>query len=247
MKTGTSNKDRTMNRRLQRWALPLLLVFTALAAVIVIRFADDESRYETEEDYFQFFMEQRREYQTGTTLLPGRYLLSIEQDGNESATDTTPLYSEQRPSLCLTQDVCWVDPLNGNEWKLLWMTRLTRTGEGDVMECVSGKNTFTIAGGLLNDCRGTCVFLDHVKLSVNGLSWNLTPLSFCSAYGGIVRIYDYETGEMTVLEERNTHITAVSQWGYSVDLTMGIFTNEYGKNRLLSPSPENVPERYQTK
>ena len=241
MRQAKPNNNRAADRRLQRWALPLLAVLVILAVGIILRFMNEETTVQIREDVFQFFSEQRTKYSEGTTMLQGKYNLILKSGDEESSADPTPLYSESSSALYISRNSCWLDPANGDSWYIPAMSRLEEIGDTAFYLTV-GKQTAEFSGGIISDCEGTYLFLDYVELSINGRKLELAPLSFCSISDDIVRVYNYGTDELRCFEEQTTNITATARRNYHVDLSIGIYTGPTGKYRLLVADPTIMPE-----
>lgn len=237
MSLAKRSNPRVLDRRLQRWALPLLAVLAALAVVLVLRFMNKETKIVVGEDVYQFSREKRYDYQAGITLLQGKYDIVIDTEEEEVNGDATPLYSNAAPALYLARDVSWCDPTTGLEWFIPAFTRLEQDAVGR-FRCEFRKENVQFDGGIINDCRGTYLFLDYTELQIGGRIVDLTPLSFCSVLRNTARIYDYESGQLSVMETGSENLIARVPRGYRVDLTRGIFTDAEGNSRLMVASPK---------
>ncbi len=213
--------------------MPLLALLVIIAVAAIVRFVENETQVSVQEKTYQYAMDQKLEFDAGTTLLPGKYAIILETDGVRVDGDPTPVYSQEAEALYLARDAAWSDPMNGHQWKIPAFSRL-ELGERDCVMCTLGDNTIRLDGGLLSDCAGTWLFLDAVSLYVNGKTFDLPPLSFCSIAGAQARMYDYAEESLRTEEEVRTNLTVRAKRGYQVDLTTSIFTNIDGSFYLMS-------------
>lgn len=245
MRQAKPNNNRAADRRLQRWALPLLAVLVILAVGIILRFMNKETTVVLEEDVYQFDLDRRLDYSAGTTMLQGKYTIILRTEDEESDGDSTPLYSTNNVAMYLTRDASWVEPYTGNEWAVDAFSKLEWDG-ADSCRIVNGKDSVWLEGGILNDCAGTYVFIDPVNLLIDGKTYPLSPFSFCSIKGKNARVYCYDDKDYYTTQTLSTHVVAEFGKGYSVDLTTGIYTDPNGNYRLLVASPsllKNVKDR----
>ncbi|MBR0310815.1 MAG: hypothetical protein IJQ98_00320 [Oscillospiraceae bacterium] len=245
MKTGTSNKRGMFDKRLQRWAVPLLAVLAIFAIMIILRFMNRETTTQINEDVYQFSLDRRLDYSAGTTMLQGKYAIILRSETEETDGDPTPLYSSSNPAMYLMRDASWVEPYTGDEWAVDALCKLEWDGD-DNCRIVSDKASILLEGGILNDCAGTYVFIDPVDLLIDGKQYALSPFSFCSINGKNVRVYCYDDKDYYTTQALSTHVIAQSGKGYSVDLSTGIYTDPNGEYRLLVASPDllrNIKDR----
>ena len=243
MKTAKSNNRNAASKRLQFWALPILVVLAALAVFLVLRFMNRENEVTLEESVYQFSRDRRLDYDAGTAMLQGKYSIILRTENREETDgDATPLYAAQEEvrALYLTRNVSWTDPFTGQEWSIPMFTRLAQA-DGALVDLELNGKTIRLEGGIGNDCAGTYVFLDYGSVLLNGKTVAVTPFSFCSTAGGSVRIYNYENDDLYTTDRRATNLVFAADRGYQVDLTTGIFTDEQGNYRLLVASPKLLP------
>ena len=236
MNLAKPSNPKVMDRRLQRWALPLLVVLAALAVAIVLRFMNRESEIKTSEDIYQYTVGGRQDYAAGATLLQGKYSITIRTGEGESDGDATPVYTQTSKALYLARDSAWTEPATKLEWLIPGSARLELNEQG-VTRYVSGSKSVDMQGGILSDGAGTFIFLDYGTVELNHKTIQVTPFSFCSTYRSAVRIYDY-AGEVLHTEDfLLTNIIFRAAPGYRIDLTTGIFTDSRGKHHLMVASP----------
>lgn len=238
MKTGISTKKPAFDRRLQRLALPFLFVLAAVAVVLTLRFMRQESTLTLKEEVYQYSMFNRVDYQAGTTLLPGKYALSIKTEEETYSGDVTPIYGNVTKSFYPAQDMSWSDPYDGSEWRIPALCKIWRDEKGKIWCEQEKREPVCLEGGIMRGNQGTYVFLDPITMELNGKKIELSPFSFSSMIGdAIVRVYSYEKGEIIKTNDLIGNIVIHAKRGYTVDLTRGFYMGHDGANRLLSANP----------
>lgn len=238
MKMAKRNSRRVKSSRLQLLLIPALGLLMAVAVFLVLNFINTETQMELKEPVYQYFIDQRVDYEAGTKLLPGEYHVLFERDGERSAGTDTPIYSAEDKALILPKDMSWTDPATGVEWRVPMFSRIEADDNGTIW-CQLKNKKVNMNGGILNNGTGSYLFLDTVTLMINDREYTLPPLSFCSTADGDPRIYAYGDEELLKVGERKTNIVVASVGrSYRVDLTRGIYTSAEGSNWLLSASPK---------
>ena len=240
MKTEKSANRGLVDKRLQRWALPLLALLVAFAAVMALFLMNRESKVVLTESIYQYALGQKTNYSAGVALMPGKYNLIIREEDQQTDGDPTPLYTSESKAMYLPSDFSWVEPDSGYEWRIPSLSRLEVAGD-DYVRCVVNDREIWLGGGVLSDCAGTFVFLEKVKLFVNDRTYELPPFSFYSNRGGRIRIYNYDGDELYSTEYYSGDIMARASRGYRIDLIAGIYTAASGRYRLLTASSDLLP------
>lgn len=242
MKMAIRNKRRMQNSRLQLLVFPALAILLMAAMFLVIQFVTGETQMKLEEPVYQYFTDQKVQYDAGTKLVPenGNKIL-FEESGQQNSGDVTPIYYENSQSILLPIDMSWMDPLTNREWRIPAFSRL-EMDEDRVVWYRGEDEDIRMESGFLSNGKGTYVFLDDVTILFNGISYEAAPLSFYSAAGGMYRIYQYQSQELTTEEKLTQYVTIWSTKGYQTDLSVGIYTAADGSQRLLVASPSVLAE-----
>ncbi|NCB62115.1 MAG: hypothetical protein EOM52_00625 [Clostridia bacterium] len=178
------------------------------------------------------------EYKAGTSLIYGKYSAEFEQDKERSEGDGTPVYSQATRRLTLSGNMYWLDPSTGREWLVSALSSL-RMDESGAVWCSDGRKDVRIEGGFLSDAAGTFLFLDGMTLRWNGRTDRVEPFSFYSfSADGKVRVYRYEEGELIYEDDLGQKDTGVSDRGYEIDFTSGVYIGADGSRRLLVSDPK---------
>ena len=221
--------------------LPLLLVMAVSAVLLIISFIKSETQTKVEAPVYQFYLAQRTDFSAGTKLVQGKHGLTFSGDEGENASDVTPIYYRDTKELILPTSMVWLEPSTGIEWAIPALSHL----EMDEKQTVHfhGKKDLIMNGGFLSNGLGTYLFLDEVRLEINGEKLLLPPFSFCSTADGQVRIYQYDQKELWKADKQETNIIITSTGRYyQADLTRAIYTDAAGSSRLLAVSPKVLPE-----
>lgn len=229
------------NRRLQLLIFPVMALLMAGALFLVLRYMTGETLMKTEEPVYQYFLDQKVEYDEGTVVIPGENGIVFGQGDDRSAGDVTPVYAAESRSLMVPIDMIWMDPTTMREWKLPALSRLERNEAGEIWY-VNGDERVYMNGGILSSGKGTYVFLDPVSLQLNEIIYELEPFSFYAVGNGMYRVYRYGNDELTVEMALTQNPSIRTERGYRVDLRVGTFTAADGSLRLLSASPALLKE-----
>ncbi|MDD6160133.1 MAG: hypothetical protein PUB51_03255 [Oscillospiraceae bacterium] len=229
------------NRRLQLLIFPVMALLMAGALFLVLRYMTGETLMKTEEPVYQYFLDQKVEYDEGTVVIPGENGIVFGQGDDRSAGDVTPVYSADSEALMLPIDMSWMDPTTKREWRVPALSRLERDENGDIWY-VNGDDRIYMDGGFLSSGRGTYVFLDTVSLQFGGMSYDLEPFSCYYVANGMYRIYRYQNDELAVETTSGGNTSVRADKGYRADLTVGNYTAADGSLRLLAASPSLLKE-----
>lgn len=247
MKTAKRNSWTGKQSRLQWLILPLLAVLLAAAVFLVWNYVTGETSEPLAQPAYQYFLDQRVEYEEDTAILVGEDGVIFQNGEERNESDPSPIYFQERDALLLTEDMSWLDPATGVEWRLSALGSLELDGDGNIWyQDVNGEDPIHLDGGFLNSGRGTYVFLEDTTLRFNGLAYRLAPFSFYSVARGMYRVYQYGEDVMTAEAERERNTTATVERGYEMDLTAGIYTAVNGRSQLLVASPyvlKSIAER----
>ena len=227
---------------MQLLLFPILALLLAAAIFLIFNFTTGETQIKLEEPVYQFFTDQKAEYDTGTKLVPekGDQLL-FEEGTQQNSGDVTPIYYTDSAAILLPVDMSWMDPGTNREWCVPALSRL-ELDESGIVWYRGKEGDRRMESGFLSNGRGTYVFLDTVDLICNGAVFQVGPFSFYSASSGLIRIYQYETDTLTTEDVLLENVTIRSHKGYQADLSVGIYTAADGSQRLLAAAPGALKE-----
>lgn len=232
--------------KFQKFILPIIIALIVIAVVVVVLFVDKESKAKVGIKTYQYSMTERIDYDESSEVIlqkQGIVMVDSTEEGREL--DPTPLYSTDSKTAYLTKDMAWSDINGKGEWFVESLSSIKIDDNGLITLSYDGKD-YNLDGGFLRDSGETYVFLDYVDLKVDTDTYELSPLSFYSGESGIIRIYDYDTNYLWVIDDGIYRAEISCEKGYTVDLIAGIMTGPAGNMRLLAAAPsvlQNISER----
>ncbi len=245
MKQVRANRRASRAVRNKIWIFPVLVLLMAGAMLLVGLFTIRSTEQMLEEPVYQFFVDQKIEYQAGTRLLPGKYGVVYSENGQRSDGDETPIYTTVGANMILPADMYWLDTATGLEWKMPALSRL-RLDENGTVWCANGKKEIRLDSGFLSDGSGVFVFLDEMTLRWNGQTDRTDPFSFFAlGADGQLRVYRYGAKELLCQASIGEKCVGTSVRGYQVDFTAGIYTAADGGYRLLVSDPKLLSDPFQ--
>lgn len=222
---------------LNKMVFPAMVVLMIAAIGIVFMLVNSQSQVKMKEPVYQFFMEQKAEYDKNVKVIENERGVIFKEDGKKSAGDISPIYTSDSKALYLAEEMYWVDTEGDREWRVPAFSRLEMDKKG-VIWYVSGKNKTRMSSGFLYNGRGTCIFLEPAEVVLKGHAYKADAFSFYSSAAGLFRLYIYGEDTIEFAEEVTSNTTANGKSGYMADFTTGLYTAPNGVQRLLVSSPE---------
>lgn len=225
--------------QLMRVIVPALLLVVIAVAVTMIARRSTEYRFDGAAGQYyggQKFSipEGTRMYRrgTGATKLSGGTL--------KRETDALPAYYENRQAVVLPQDMVYYAPRDNTCLRVEHFSELTYNSLG-VQEISLKRKTADMQAGFLYDGKDIYLFLEPVKLSVNGAVIDLGAMSCVEADTQIGMISVYNTnGEMLFEEMKSRCSVYPASKDYTVYLLDDSMERHDGTRVLLFGEPQKL-------
>lgn len=221
-------------KKLQKWAFPIIIILLAIAIFLVTSYIKGESELSLDGPVYQYFVEERYEYDENTSILLGEYGIIFSEGEINSSADSTPIYYAEEEKLMLPNAMSWINGETSLETYIPAYSTLVRGSDGYVR--VEGDDTI-LKSGVLYDGNGNFLLLDSCTLTWRGESTSLSTFSFVSTTRSMTRVYDYATETFYVEQGLYSDTKLNSAMGYAINIYTGIFSDGKGNMRLLLASP----------
>lgn len=212
-------------------SLGLILIF--IAVLLMMRQVKKEIETYTVQDakLYQYFKEQKREYNTTLTISNEKEITELKIDGESVELDSTPFYYQEERKVLFPQTMSVIFP-NSNtlQKKIPYFSILDGT---DISTYVKNSNlNYMLQNAFLYDGNDLYFFPETVTVTVMGTPYTLTPFSYVIiTYNGECIFYNYEMEQAHVIENVNGDVIAEGN-GYTLNLSIDAAI--YGeKSKLL--------------
>lgn len=251
-RTGIKNREKEAKRGIPSVSRTTLLfvalvVIGVIGMIIVVFFVNKETSLRFDENIYQYFLDSPVEY-SSDTVISSESMNTVLRNGDSSfSVDPTPFYSQNVDTFYVPKNYCWEDVQNNIGYRIPEFSKIS-SNNLSAYECTIEKKTFPIDGGFMYDDSFNYIFLEAGTVTIDGIPYDVSPMSFYSQEYEMIRLFNYENNQMStfVKEEINSDAIYTSVTGYKVKLNKGIYDAKDGGEYLLPSSPsflKNIEER----
>ncbi len=242
-RTGIKNREKIKKQGLPSLAKPtmffiLLVIVGIIGMIVVIFYVDKETNLEFSEKTQQYYGTDVTYFEKGSVISNQEMATIIRQGDTDYSVDPTPFYALDSKRMYLSKSYSWVCFEDNSYWRIPEFTCMTLNN--NVYHCQLNNYSFDMSSGFLVDNNCNYIFLESGTLNLNGQIFKLSPMSFYSQEYGVVRIYDYDSDRLEVIEDKVKKSTLTFSGGYAVELAKGIMTTSLGNQTILPGSPANL-------
>lgn len=239
MTTAGSNERFRGAGQLVRVAVPALLLVAI--AVTVTLLARRSTEYQFNDVAGQYYGGQKFSIPEGTRMYrEGKESTKLAGGALDRETDALPIYYENKQMVVLPQDMVYYAPRDNTCLRVKHFSELTYNSLG-VQEIKQKKKTADMQAGFLYDGKDIYLFLEPVKLSVNGAVIDLGAMSCVEADTQIGMISVYNTnGDMLFEEMKSRCWVYPASEDYTVYLLDDSMERHDGTRVLLFGEPQKL-------
>ena len=215
------------NKKISSSIFAIIILILILVCSFVLFFEINDYRDITTEkhDFYYYFSSSRTDFNGSITLDTKGVIISL--DANNVALNSTPIYYvKSENGMIMPENMEVVYPYKNNPmYKLGKFSRIYYLNNYIYIKSEAGKGR--IYDCFLYDGNDLYVFIENTTVIVDGISYELTPMSFVEVTKGYIRIYNKKKDEYTVLEKYNKAEAFTEE--YAINLLTDSFTynNKY--------------------
>lgn len=222
--------DKIKNKKVSSSVLAIIILILILVCLFVLFFEVNDYRKIREEqhNFYYHFISSRVDFQGKIVLNSMDAIVSLESS-NVTLNSTPVYYSDYDDKFILPSNMEIVYPYKNNP-----MYKLGK------FSTIYYKNNYLYVNaeagiGRLYDCffyDGTdlYVFIEGTTIIVNGISYELSPLSFVEASKEYIKIYNHKKDELIFIDDYSGSVEAYTD-EYAINLTNDTFT--YGTSYYM--------------
>ena len=216
----------------------LLLVMIAVAATMIAR---KSTEYRFNGAAGQYYGGQKFLIPEGTRMYrEGTDTTKLEGGALNRETDALPVYYDDKQTVVLPQDMVYYAPRDNTCLRVKHFSELTYDSLG-VQEISLKRKTVDMQAGFLYDGKDIYLFLEPVKLSVNGAVIDLGAMSCIEAdtQTGMISVYN-TSGDMLFEEMKSRCSVYPASKDYTVYLLDDSMERHDGTRVLLFGEPQKL-------
>ena len=244
-KIKKSKKKFKMKKNLKIMFISLGVILVVGIAILIVYFHYKNLNKVTVEDYelYQYFGNMRFDYTGKFSMKKNGEITKIEYEDVEIEADSTPIYYKNIDNeIILPKSMAIVFPrLINKNYKLPYFSRISidySMDDSSAFWKVNEKNLY-LENSFLYDGANLYVFLYETKVTIDGVDYVLSPLSYVNVnYRADVTIYDKKNDKVTIIETHNDDVMGDLN-GYKINLSTDMVLYDRD-SKLLIKNVDNL-------
>lgn len=210
----------------------ILIASITLIAIILIGLTNNLDKVSIKEKVYFYSHLQKMEYdkvqlksKNGNTTL---------EKGNESIIlESDPIYYVDGIRMILPKDMAIVNSQNGTMNKIIHFSEIHKDS-GKVTLIEKGKEKI-LRDFFLYDGEDTYVFFDEIEIKNGNQVIKVAPFTHVKLFNNstAIEIYSKTTDKLEIFDIAENKITVSSNYGYSLDLKLGVLKTSIGEQLLF--------------
>ena len=203
----------------------IIAALIVIIVIVIIIIGSLNSTTVESHDFYQWYSGQRVEYKGELTFTRKEGLTELKAKDRKVTLDSTPVYySDENGKVILPEDMAVVYPNNnGMMYRINHFADITEENGEIYLETnlATKTNKTKLEKAFLYDGQDLYFFLERTTITVNGTSYEVSPLSYVIVrYKQSVEIYNYEKDEYQIIDTSETQEAKVETDTYTINLSV---------------------------
>ena len=216
------NKKKRKNTIIMTSIIAALILIIVVVMIII---GNLNSTTTESHDFYQWYYGQRVEYKGELTFTRKEGLTEVKATDKKVTLDSTPMYyADEKGKVIFPENMAIVYPTNnGMMYRINHFANVIEdNGEIYLESNLATKTIRTrIEKAFLYDGQDLYFFLERTTITVNGTSYEVSPLSYVIVrYKQSVEIYNYEKDEYQIIDTSETQEAKVETDTYTINLSV---------------------------